>query len=587
MSERKRKVLAKSHVRTDVLKLNKTNEEQSLEETLFGKDIVQDLITKRLVQNIPISNEAVVEEEEDIEFNIDTIPDEEVIKSKKRSANEIDPTITTSSDAVWHDDDDDELMINLDATNRLKKLKTASHKTSVVTGQQLSELLQKRFEPKKAVWSLPTVVDREYDSVDILDEEDYQLLNDADSMVVNSHDNNNHYLNRLLPMKPERIHLKKMPEITSTNHCAAAATAIQFHPNPESNLFVVGSLDHHLRIFRLHSKSTSQSPSELLTSVQFKDMGIHQACFNSGGVGGSEVVISGRKPYYYVYDLEMGRLQKIAFPNGCPTKTTEHMITSSTTSTSAVDTKLAFLGTNSTIHIADGRSKQWITDLHLNSSARSACFIDEYSIIAGSVSSELYHYDLRNASVPVCTERFVHDDGSSIISLAAYTPSAASSAAGYSGFALPKSYLAVGGLSGVLSVYEGKSAASSHHTRFSNVELSLDQQLLSTTSSTGNASTAPMKSLMNITTKVTTTKFHPSGQLLAYASGDKKDCLKLVHLPSCTVFANWPQEKTYLQKAQAIDFSPDGSKMAIANAKGRVLLYSLSQFAVGGGSGKR
>lgn len=72
----------------------------------------------------------------------------------------------------------------------------------------------------------------------------------------------------------------------------------------------MGSLDHHLRIFRLHSKATSSSPSpsELLTSVQFKDMAIHQACFN----GENEVLISGRKPYYYGYDLEMGRLQKIA-----------------------------------------------------------------------------------------------------------------------------------------------------------------------------------------------------------------------------------------------------------------------------------
>lgn len=49
------------------MKANKTDEEQSLEETLFGKDIVQDLVAKRLVQNIPISTQAIVEEAEDIE----------------------------------------------------------------------------------------------------------------------------------------------------------------------------------------------------------------------------------------------------------------------------------------------------------------------------------------------------------------------------------------------------------------------------------------------------------------------------------------------------------------------------------------
>ncbi len=58
----------------------------------------------------------------------------------------------------------------------------------------------------------------------------------------------------------------------------------------------------------------------------------------------------------------------------------------------------------------------------------------------------------------------------------------------------------------------------------------------------------------------------------------KKDSLRLVHLPSGTVFSNWPMVNAPLQYVHCGAFSPGGGFMAVGNAKGRVLLYRLHHY---------
>lgn len=62
-------------------------------------------------------------------------------------------------------------------------------------------------------------------------------------------------------------------------------------------------------------------------------------------------------------------------------------------------------------------------------------------------------------------------------------------------------------------------------------------------------------------------------QVLAIASSDKKDALRLVHTASGTVFPNWPTQRTPLGYPHCLDFSPTSNYLAVGNDKGRVLLY--------------
>lgn len=66
--------------------------------------------------------------------------------------------------------------------------------------------------------------------------------------------------------------------------------------------------------------------------------------------------------------------------------------------------------------------------------------------------------------------------------------------------------------------------------------------------------------------------------MLMMASRMKKDALRLVHLPTGTVFSNWPTRLTPLHYVHCGAFSPGGGFMAVGNAKGRVLLYRLHHY---------
>ena len=76
--------------------------------------------------------------------------------------------------------------------------------------------------------------------------------------------------------------------------------------------------------------------------------------------------------------------------------------------------------------------------------------------------------------------------------------------------------------------------------------------------------------------------FNGDGQMLAMSSRLKRDALRLVHLPSCTVFSNWPSSKTPLHYVWCTAFSPTGGYLAVGNARGKALLYRIHAYGTGG-----
>jgi U3 small nucleolar RNA-associated protein 18 len=89
---------------------------------------------------------------------------------------------------------------------------------------------------------------------------------------------------------------------------------------------------------------------------------------------------------------------------------------------------------------------------------------------------------------------------------------------------------------------------------------------------------SPVKSILNMHTSIDYMKFNPQGDILAMSSRREKDALKLVHVPTQTVFSNWPTSKTPLSYVWSLDFSPGSKFMAVGNDKGKCLLYKLSHY---------
>ena len=123
------------------------------------------------------------------------------------------------------------------------------------------------------------------------------------------------------------------------------------------------------------------------------------------------------------------------------------------------------------------------------------------------------------------------------------------------------------------------------------------------TSGTGTNKPKPLKALGNLNTAISTLTFNHDSQLLAMASNDRKDQLRLVrrrepllrwfalvainanfispqvHLPSLTAYSNWPTSGTPLGRVLSVDFSADSQYVAVGNNRGRALLYRLRDFS--------
>jgi U3 small nucleolar RNA-associated protein 18 len=89
----------------------------------------------------------------------------------------------------------------------------------------------------------------------------------------------------------------------------------------------------------------------------------------------------------------------------------------------------------------------------------------------------------------------------------------------------------------------------------------------------------PLKSFLSLTTKITTLSFNPTGEVLAFASDQKQDHVRVLHVPSLSVFTNWPTERTPLRRVHSLAFSPTSRYLTLGNNRGSVLLYQMNHFS--------
>ena len=118
----------------------------------------------------------------------------------------------------------------------------------------------------------------------------------------------------------------------------------------------------------------------------------------------------------------------------------------------------------------------------------------------------------------------------------------------------------------------------------------------------------PTRVLDQLTTPVSHLEFSENGQLLVMASRWKRDALKLgelipylcrlsrrlfgargrvvwrefadsrrllVHLPSCTVYRNWPTSNTPLGRITAVGFGPGSDALVVGNEQGKIRMWEI------------
>ncbi|CAH0725285.1 unnamed protein product, partial [Brenthis ino] len=86
----------------------------------------------------------------------------------------------------------------------------------------------------------------------------------------------------------------------------------------------------------------------------------------------------------------------------------------------------------------------------------------------------------------------------------------------------------------------------------------------------------PLKTISNLTTKITYLSFNSSSEILSLSSSFYPNAVKLVHIPSYHVFSNFPKQNLY--QVETVSFSPNSGYMALGNNKGCAYLYRLKHY---------
>ncbi|XP_074870625.1 U3 small nucleolar RNA-associated protein 18 homolog [Carettochelys insculpta] len=303
----------------------------------------------------------------------------------------------------------------------------------------------------------------------------------------------------------------------------AKLTTVQFHPSAQ--VIMTAGLDQSVSLFQVDGKTNPK-----IQSIHLENFPVYKAHFTADGE--QVIATSTQSKLFYVYDMMSGNIIPVNQIRGMHEKFARKF------EVSPDGSFLLFTGSYGYLHLLTMKTKELIGSMKINGKVAASAFSpDSSKIYTNSDEGEVFIWDVKSRR---CLNRFT-DEGC------------------FRGTCLAVSkngqYVACGSGSGVVNVY-------AH-----------DVCLRET-------SPKPIKAIMNLVTAATSLSFNPTTEILAAASNAVDDAVKLVHIPSFTVFSNFPVfRKKMINLAQSMDFSPRSGFFSIGNNRGKALLYRLKHYS--------
>ncbi|KAJ3751351.1 WD40-repeat-containing domain protein [Lentinula detonsa] len=484
-------------------------------------------------------------------------------------------------------DDSDPTSVSL-SSKRLKKLRNATNEETL-TGREYESRLRRQFE---RINPEPDWAAKARKKTPQTDDGDGEIEGDFNALLSSTSGIRQSRSLRSKILASGTIDITRLRDANQSaqNSGCGDIKSLAFHPSERVPVLCVGSSDRRVRMYNIDGHT-----SPLLQTLHIPSLPLSSQSSVTFHPSGSHLLLTGSRPYYFVYDLQSGALSSsdqskhglwgTRFDDPSATLQTpdpfrkrgrtrgagvdESAAVGSHNNTSApgmevtafepsTGSMLAVAGRGGYVHLVDWKSGAgqvigslkcsnggggvkglWWASPELDSESR------EYlTVLTGD--SEVYLWDVGERR---CVRRW-RDEGGFRGTGRVLTGNGKGSG-----------WLAVGSNTGLVNVYGADSFTPS-------------------TSSWSSISPKPLKTIENLTTPISTLRFNHDAQLLAMASKEKKDGMRLIHLPSLTAFSNWPTSSTPFGHVTAVDFSARSEYIAIGNTRGRVLLYHLKNFGV-------
>ena len=427
---------------------------------------------------------------------------------------------------VWVDEEEEKTNINISKVNRLRKLRKEEDESLISGSVYVSRLRAQHAKLNPGTeWAQLDSWSRTYSSDygESSDEENGAVIapghKDVEAVDDILRTNEDLVVKSGTKLLPGLLEYSRLVDANAEDPSNGPINSVQFHCNAQ--LLLTAGLDRRVRFFQIDGRRNTK-----IQSIFLEDCPIRKASFLPDG---SQVIIAGRRKFFYSFDLVKAKVDKIGPLIGREEKSLEAFEVSPDSGT------IAFVGNEGYILLVSSKTKELIGTLKMNGTVRSLAFADDgRQLLSSGGDGHIYHWDLRTRT---CFHKGT-DEGCINGTALCASPSGA--------------LFAAGSASGIVNVYN-------------------KEEFL-------GGKRKPMKTIENITTKVDFMKFNNDAQILAISSSMKKNSLKLIHIPSYTVFSNWPPPNRTLHYPRCLDFSPGGGFMAVGSAAGKVLLYKLHHY---------
>lgn len=317
----------------------------------------------------------------------------------------------------------------------------------------------------------------------------------------------------------------------------------------------------------LHHLDTSDpnNPNPLLSSLHVKRTPLTTTTFHPSP-SDPRIFLSSRRRYFHVWNLAAGRVQKISRIYGHA----DEQPNMERFRLSPDGAYMAIVGSAKRgagiLNILNASTMQWVAQARIQSRDGIADFAwwrNSGGLCIVGKNGEVIEWDVRSQKA---VARWV-DEGAVGTTTLCLGGKDDGSLGG-------DRWAVVGSASGIVNVYDRKSWRE-------------DRDPKTEGNSFIPSNPKPRRTLDQLVTPISHLAISQDGQLLLMASRWKRDALRLIHLPSCTVFKNWPTSNTPLGRITAVAWArPDVagetaeeegvvSVLIIGNEAGKIKLWEV------------